>query len=381
MQKRPINILVALNLSGSAGRRVLAGLLNEQRFSHSANIRILHNPHDLLAMHLDDGSIDGIIVFADAEIAPILAVSKVPLVTMDFVPSLLYRRKNNISFIVEDNELIGRLGARYLLSLGNAASIGFVPDVQNRGWSRLRERAFVTYVKDSGRSVAIYRNSEETLDKWLKSLPKPAAIMTAFDFRSKDVLDACARCALAVPKQVAVLGVDNDRLLCEYSSPPLSSIDYDQEGFGRLAIETISKMIRARKPWGRRKLTIETHAKIIDRASTKPTSISAHIVGRALDFIDRHYAEDISAQSVARVLGVSRRLVELRLSEAGHPSLHATIADRRFKELERLLKTTSLSISKVSALAGFSNIQRVKYVFKKRFGMSMREWRIQNHIG
>ena len=374
-KRDPVNILVALNLSGSTGRRVLAGILNERELSRAANIRIMHDPHDLLKTPLDDGSVDGIIAYVDAEMAARLESSKVPLVVLDFVPSVLYRRKDNMSVIVEDNEGIGRLGAKHLMSLGKLASIGFVPDVRNRGWSRIREHAFARYTKSAGKKARIYRADKEPLGKWLKGLPKPAAVMAAFDFRAKEVLDACADNALKVPEQVAVLGVDNDRLLCENSSPLLSSIDYDLEAFGTLAIKTIFKMIRAKKPWGLEKPTTATNEHIVDRDSTKPTSTSAHLAGRAIDFIDRHFAEDISGEDVARSLGVSRRLVELRLSEAGLPTLRKSIEDRRLKDLERLLKKTKMSISKATVLAGFTNVQRAKYVFKCRYGIAMRDYR------
>ena len=379
MDKSPINIIVALNLSGSAGRRVLAGLLNEQQLSRSVNLRILHDSHDLLTTPLDGGAADGIIAYVDMELATRLVDSTIPLVALDFVPGLMYRRKENVSFIVEDNEKIGRLGAKHLLSLGKMASIGFVPDARERGWSRIRERAFATSVRSAGHEVRVYRSGNETLDEWLKGLPKPAAVMAAFDFRSKDVLDACERCSLKVPEQVAILGVDNDRLLCENASTSLSSIDYDQEAFGSLAIKTIVKMVRSRKHWGRRKLmeSVDMNERVVERSSTKPTALSAHLAGRAIDFIDRHYGEDISGDNVARSLGVSRRLVELRLSEAGRPTLRKAIEERRLKELERLLKRTKMSISKATSLAGFTNVQRAKYVFKSRYGMSMRDFRAQ----
>ena len=375
MQRKPFNILVAINLSLSVGQRTLAGLLNERQCSRAANIRILHDPHDLMSIPLDDGSVDGIIASVFKEQAERFVDSKIPLVILDLPPTLLYRRRENLSIIMEDNEQIGRVGAKHLMSLGQAAAIGFVPDEQNRGWSRLREHAFVSCVKNAGKNVWIYRATEESLDDWLKAMPKPAVIMTAFDFRAKDVLDACARCSFKVPEQVSILGVDNNCLICEHSSPPLSSIDFDQEEFGVIAIKTIFGMLRSKKAWGRRKLIINTNAHVIDRASTKPTATSAQLAIRAMNFIDRHYREGISAPDVARILGVSRRLVELRLSDVGAPTLRKAIEDRRIKELERLLKATTMPVSKVTALAGFTNIQRAKYIFKSRNGVSMSAFR------
>ncbi len=375
MRRRPFNILVAINLSVSVGQRILAGLLNDRQHSRTVNIRILHDLHDLMSVPLHDGSVDGIIASVFTEQAKRFVDSKVPLVVLDLPPTPLYRRKENISIIMEDNEQIGRIGAKHLMSLGQAAAIGFVPDEQNRGWSRLREHAFVSYVKNAGKEVWVYRSTERSLDDWLKAMPKPAAIMTAFDFRSKDVLDACTRCSFKIPEQVSILGVDNNCLICEHSSPALSSIDYDQEGFGVLAIKTICRMIRSSKPWGRRKLIVDTNAHVVDRASTKPIATSAHLAIRALHFIDRHYHEGISAADVTKALGVSRRLVELRLSEAGAPTLRMAIENRRIKELERLLNTTKIPISKVTALAGFTNIQRAKYIFKSRNRVSMKAFR------
>lgn len=369
-------VVAALDLSGSSGRRILAGILAYINAGHAINLKLLTKPEDLKPTDIlwaKSNHIDGFVAFVTPTTASEFARSNVPLVTFDFVPPELYKRQRNITLLIEDNEIIGKAGADYFLSLGRFACFAFVPDSKSRGWSRLRQRAFVKRLREKGQITTFYKGNDTTLESWLLRLPKPAAIMAPYDFLAKDILDACRRLKIAVPEQVAVLGVDNDELLCDYSYPTLSSIGYDQEQFGTLAMETIDKMMRRNS--GRRKLTILRGMKVFERGSTRPLPSSSHLVERALSFIERHSLDGISAKDVVAHLGVSHRLANLRFSKATGSTIHREIEARKLKSVLRLLTTTDMPIQKISTLSGYTNPQRLKYVFKLRYGLSMSEYR------
>lgn len=376
MNRHVRTVVAVLDLSGSSGRRILAGVLAYANAGHAIDLKILTKPEDLKPtdiLQAKRNHIDGFVAFVTPTTAPEFARSNIPLVTFDFVPPKLYKRQRNITLLIEDNEIIGRTGADYLLSLGRFASFAFVPDTNSRGWSRLRQRAFVKRLEENDLHAAIYSKRGGSLESWLQRLPKPAAVMAPYDFLAKEVLEACRRHKIAVPEQISVLGVDNDDLLCAYSTPSLSSIGYDQEQFGTMAMETIDKMMRRRS--GKKKLTIIRDLKIFERSSTRPPPTSSHLTDRAVNFIERHALEGISAKDVVAHLGISHRLADLRFSQATGSTIQREIEKRKLKNVLRLLTTTNMPINKISVLSGYANPQRLKYVFKQRYGCSMSDWR------
>lgn len=118
---------------------------------------------------------------------------------------------------------------------------------------------------------------------------------------------------------------------------------------------------------------------VVERESTAPTPPAAHLVARALAYIHTHAAECISVSDVVRHLGISRRLADRRFGAATGTSLRRAIEDRRLALVKERLASTHLPINKISRLCGYANIQRLKYVFKTRFGMSMSTWRSREH--
>lgn len=379
MKRHPAskNVLIVPWLAGSPGRKHLAGILRYVNTGHPWNVKILGGPEELTADQIrsaaQDG-VDGMLVCATRETAPALAETEVPTVLMDFPPAALHRRKRALTLMYNDDEGIGGVGADYLLALGRFASYAFVPDPENRGWSRLRERGFKKALAGRGLSVRCYGSSSAGLPDWLKALPRPAAVMAAYDFRAQDVLEACRQAKLTVPDQVTVLGVDNDELLCDYAVPPLSSINIDHEAHGYESAAELGRLMSARRPQGLRRIVCPPGT-VVERASTKPVAPASALVERMLNFIDGHATQGISVNDVVAFAGVSRRLAELRFAAATGNSIRRAIEDRRLQDVQKRLAESDLSITALSRLAGYAHEQRLKYVFRKRFGVSMREWR------
>lgn len=374
---RPRNVVMALWLAGSPGRKHLQGALRYVNAGHNWNVKILSGPSeftaDVIRAAEQDGT-DGFLACVDSRTADALAASTVPTVLMDFPPPALRKRSKALTMMFNDEEGIGAKGADYFLSLGSFATYAFVPDAEGRGWSRLRERGFKAALRKSGKDVRVYGRACGALADWLAALPKPAAVMSAWDFGAKEVLEACRKARLKVPADVSVLGADNDELLCEYAQPTLTSIKIDHEQHGYESAAILDRMMNARKPSAVRKVFTPV-GEVVERESTKPTAPAENLVRRALDFIDANATAGIGVADVVRHLGVSRRLADLRFAQTTGTTIRRALEDRKLDEVKRRLVHTSLSIEKISRLSGYANVQRLKYVFRARFGMPMSAYR------
>jgi len=374
------NVLLALWLSGSPGRKHLQGALRFANVGARWNVRLLLRPEDLtpdMIRTAETDGFDGLMVCATADNAEALAACRLPTVLMDFPSPALLKRAAALTMMFNDEEAVGAKGADYLCTLGHFSSYAFVPDAQNRGWSRLRERGFKAALAKRGLSAVSYNAGKSPLVDWLKALPKPAAIMAAFDFGAKEVLEECRKARLKVPDDISVLGVDNDELLCDYTRPTLSSIKVDHEAHGYLSAQILDRMMRARKTPGVRKVFCPP-GEVVERESTHAVPLSSHLVNRACAFIAQNATRRISVGDVVAHLGVSRRLADLRFAQATGTSIRRAIEDRRLDEAKRLLTTTSLDLTKIAHLSGYPNAPRLKYVFKSRTGQTMSAWRRNN---
>ena len=174
-----------------------------------------------------------------------------------------------------------------------------------------------------------------------------------------------------------MLGVGNDPLICEHTTPPLSSVvpRFEDESY-RAARELQAMMLRHRIPAIReRPCGVK---EVVFRASTTASKTPAALVQRALAFIDSHALEGISAHDVVSHLRVSRSLADLRFREVARTSILEAILERRFREVKRLLRETDLRITEVAIRCGYRDANYLKNLFKKRFGVTMRDWRRQN---
>ena len=283
-----------------------------------------------------------------------------------------------------DDAAIGRAAARHFLSLGNFRSFAFVHDTRDEIWTRERQAAFAATLADAGHTCKTFIPSSREghaparpheLPAFLRALPLPAAVLAASDLVAADVLHACTTTDLAVPDDVAVLGVDNDVGLCNRLVPRLSSIepDFEEEGFRAVvALESL---------FGH---TIKTDEKpladvrLAERESTKAPPPATRLVDRALAFIDSNYLTPITARDVARHLGVSRRLIDLRFRQLQHATLLATITERRLASLCKMLKEETAPLRELIADCGFGSAIRAAHLFKKRYGLSMSAYRKAN---
>jgi LacI family transcriptional regulator len=196
--------------------------------------------------------------------------------------------------------------------------------------------------------------------------------MACDDDRGRQVLEACRAGGLVVPEQVAVVGVDNDELLCELADPPLSSIALNAEAGGYRAAAILDRMMRARvrggrPPWRRprpARLVVEA-LRVVARRSTDIIALDDQEVAAALHFLHDHAGEPIGVADVVADRLISRRSLELRFRAAVGRTIHEELQRIRLERARRLLLETDLAIPAVARAAGFSSPSYLAQVFRR----------------
>jgi len=280
--------------------------------------------------------------------------------------------------ICSDMRAIGRLGAEHLLERGfhNLAFCGF----SREAWSTERWAGFAERVSKAGGTCSLYESpwhgghapawqeDQRKIGRWVRSLRKPVGVMATNDVRGQQLLDACRAVDVAVPEEVAVLGVDNDEVLCELCDPPLSSVVPNPQGIGYEAAEMLDGLM------ARRKASAEEHLIqplcVASRRSTDVLSIEDHYVAAAVRFIRERACGGVTVDDVVRHTGISRSLLERRFRTYLGRSPQGEIRAVQLKRVKQLLGETDLSLEEIAELAGYAHPEYMSVVFKRVLGLT-----------
>ena len=376
MKAKPeFRVIVVLDLSLQSGREHLDG------FYHHADGRT--NWEGRLVPSVDESSepmvksiiekgIDGAVVKSDCSpsIADAIFATGVPVVAIDRPCHSMSHTAD--SYILNDNKLFGREAAKYFDTLGRFAAYGFVPDPNGREWSKARGSAFMAAVAQRHRDTKVSQLQGD-ISEWIASLPKPLAVFAAFDRCATMVFDACHELCLSIPNSVAVLGVDDDAIICEHTRPKLSSIRPNTVMQGFEAAKELDRLLLG-KPRHVRPIVCP-HIGISERDSTAPIPPGVRIVRETNAYLDRHALDPIRVADVVMHIGVSARLANLRYSESTGRSIQEELVNRRLSEAKRLLSKTSWPMKRIATRCGFSSATIFAHLFTAHFGMSMRNFR------
>ena len=384
----PRRVVVALRMAGIAGQDKLNGIFEYLSAGRRWQLIIYRTKHeftaDVVRNELErgvDGFIVGIPETDDALAA--LASGSIPTVVMNVSGGGIEKRRENIAFVKSNAVAVGREAANALLRQGVYKAYGYAGYRTDDDWSRERGIAFRDALAEAGFvgrmfDVEHYRDKVEdkaTLVKWLRSLPKPCGILAACDDRAFELLDICNEIGIKVPAEIGIIGVNNDPILCEHADPKLSSIQPDFIGEGRLAAELLDVMMAGgRLPKGQCERRVGVKA-VIHRESTVEQSESGKFVQKVLSYISQEAFRGIGVGDVARRFKVSRSLLELRFGELQRESVYEAMLRIRLEEVKRRLRFTDDPIAEITAACGWKNPIPPKALFKRRFGISMRDYR------
>lgn len=272
---------------------------------------------------------------------------------------------------------IGNLAAEHLLDSGfrDFAYCGY----DKLTWSNERGASFAERIRKAGFETSFYqprlritggRLSYEAnrIANWLKLLPKPLGLFACNDDRAQDVLEACKIADFEVPEEIAVIGVDNDRLVCEVSEPDLTSIRLNNERAGFKAAELLSKLMKGERI-PHQEIVVEPTG-IVVRKSTDQLAIKDPDVARAVRFIREHAMEVIQVGDVIEQVGVSRRNLERSFRKTLNRSIFEEIKRVHVNHFSRMLLDTNLTVSQIAACLGHPGSQNISRYFREAKGMS-----------
>lgn len=204
---------------------------------------------------------------------------------------------------------------------------------------------------------------QDEIVAWLRTLPKPVALMTCHDDRGRQVLDACLRADIAVPDEVAILGVDNDPFLCNLSTPQLSSIDPNPERVGYEAAALLGRLMKGARP-PRSPQWVEPRGLIV-RQSTDVTAVSDPHVASAARLIRTHAAGGMGIKQLLTQVPVSRSALFRRFKEQLGHSPKEELTRVRLEHAKGLLRNTTLSVATVAARAGYNEAKHFIAIFRR----------------
>jgi LacI family transcriptional regulator len=295
---------------------------------------------------------------------------------IDLTPSRLLPRA---PWVKSDDLLVSRLAVQHFVGHG-FHHFAFCGDQRFR-WANQREEHFVRELAALHHTCTLYRakrspvghDSEvEAIGKWLATLPKPIAVFACYDSRGQQVLEACRRRGIAVPEEVAVLGVDNDEVLCALSPPPLSSIALNPRRVGWEGAALLGRMMNGET------VNPESHlippVGVVTRQSSDILAVPDPKIATALRYIRENACMGIRVSDVLRHCPMARRVLETRFRKLLGRTPREEILRVQLNRVKELLIGTEMPVWQIADRTGFEP-EYLSVVFKQQTGIAPSEYR------
>lgn len=290
------------------------------------------------------------------------------------------------TYLNRNQENVGETAAEYFLSRGYR-SFAFVgtPRTRSARWCERRLDGFRGRLRREGLDCASFlastpevssdfdRESIE-LTEWLKSLRPQTALYAAWDRRALQIIGLCLDAGISVPGSIAILGTDNDEVLCESVSPSLSSISLDGRNAGILAAQLLDAHMRNRKV---EPLVDLAYPRIVTRQSTDEMQVPDRFLAKALAIVRKDLSVRHTISGLAASVGISKRSLEMKSNLVLGTTLKAEIDRIRLNEAVRMISNSDLSIQTVAERCGFCCASHLNTRFKTVFGYNPSVFRYQ----
>lgn len=290
---------------------------------------------------------------------------------------------STIPAVAPNSRMIGRLAAEHLINLGirNLAYHG----VEGRFYSSLRWQGFNQMAKEAGLKAekfcvghtirdALWNERHERLRNWLSSLPRPVGLFAVHDYRALIAMSACRDIGLRVPEDVAIIGADNNLMVCNFSVPTLSSIAIDGYRLGQEASKLLRSLLEGQSPPNKPILVNPTE--VIPRDSTAVLHLADEISRKAVLFMQTNYPKQLKISNISDALGISRRSLELRFRETLKTSPAEYLSKLRVQKAIFLLRGESKwSLEKIARECGFVHAAILRAAFRRICGARPQDYR------
>jgi LacI family transcriptional regulator len=379
-------VALLIESSRAYGRGTLSGVAKYIReHGHWSVFLQEHSLCDDVPAWLENWGGDGIITRMENQaMANVLRRLRVPTVYLREVPPNL-----KFSSVLTDNAAVSRFAFEHLRERGfrHFAFCGF----NGADYSDERRDSFSQLVSEAGlrchvfgdgpseRNLSTAKYEEEGLKDgepvagWIQQLPKPVGLMACNDMRGQEVLNACRAVDVAVPDEVAVIGVDNEEELCELSDPPLSSVVPNTQRIGYDGAALLARMMQGSELPPQRFLV--EPAGIVTRRSTEVLAIEDRQIAAAARFIREHACEGIDVGDVIKVAAMSRSTLERRYARLMGHSPKSDILRSRLSRAKQLLTETDFPLALIAEKIGLEHTDYLGRIFKKKIGMTPARFR------
>jgi LacI family transcriptional regulator len=375
------HVALLIESSGAVGRAMLEGIA--QYVSGHDSWILSFEPHDLRGRSLRwlcDWPGDGILArVATPSMAEALRATGLPVI--DLLGAL---HDDHFLRILADNRRIADLafehfhnrGVRHFAYCGMPVGRNLNLDQRGDDFRRRVEAAgFPCYLFRSWEPNVNQERTQQQLAAWLRELPKPIGLLACFDDCAFQILTACRQAELDVPQEVAVLGVDNDPVLCSLSMPRLSSLDINGQRRGYEAATWLDRLMRGRKP-PPGAIVIEPRGLVANR-STDLFAFEDPAVTAAVRFIREHACEGIRVTDVLEMVSLSQKVLERRFQQYRGCSPKTELLRVQIERVQQLLRDTNLPLKTIAHHTGFASEQYLSDVFFRRCGVRPAVYRKQ----
>lgn len=378
---RSRRIALVLGLSDRYDREIARGVIdyaNEQRSWQLFGHGWMFSPVD----DLDAWEGDGIVArVARRETAERLARLSLPVVDVAGAFS-----GYGFARVSNDDEATGREVGRYLTAGGrtHAAFCG----VDGVEWSAARRSGYEATV--GARDVPVFARPLDwwesghdftSLARFVRGLDAPAGLFAANDSVALRVLQACRDAGVDVSGDVAVVGVDNEDIVCTLARPPLSSISLRLARIGRTAARVLDGLLEdPRRDPSEVAVQVPPGA-LVERDSSRIMPTDDRVVRQALEVIHQLAPRGATVADVVAAVPLSRRSLEVRFRQATGRTMHAYLVEVRLSRARSLLRETDLTVEAVAGRAGFGSVQRFFDLFRRATGVTPGNYRSAHHAG
>jgi LacI family transcriptional regulator len=381
--RRPKRLIIVSHLVNDRGRGVLEGIREYCQKHGQWEFQLETNADSPMVAarvkrSLGQWNPDGIIAHIGGEDWDrLIAESGIPAVNISNRPSAF-----GTPIVEVDQLAIGRMVAQHFLTKGlkNFAYCGTLDGLSLLG----RRDGFCRTVRDAGFTCSVLENFvsgrrpeeikvRQIIERWLAGLAKPVGVMCCHNYRGQEVLQACRETGLTVPDEVAVVAVEDDKLVCTMANPPMSSVEVPARRIGYEAAALMHKMINGRP--APRKPILLSPVEVVVRASSEKVALNDPDIVQALHFIADMAGEPISVKDILKEVAMSRRSFERRFREMTGRTPKKQIMDAHIAHAKGLLVNTDIPIPRVAAQSGFVRPEVFTRVFSRLMGTAPSAYR------
>ncbi|MBN2580519.1 MAG: substrate-binding domain-containing protein [Pirellulales bacterium] len=327
---------------------------------------------------------DGIIVRSTKmKLVRLLRATRLPMVDL-----FADRRIDSAPEIRPDMNSQAQMAVEHFLRCGLRHFAYFT--FEDASWTKRHRTAYCEALAEQGlachgydapatkKTVPVWHEQQRPrLVQWLRSLPRPIGIFTAGDPHASRLLDVCRELKIAVPEELAILGVGNDPVICETVQPTLSSLDLDARSIGFETAKLLDRKMKGKRSAGAVSIP-PSHIAV--RQSTNIVAIRDSSVAQAMRFIREFACSGIGVTRVAREVGLSSAVLERRFQKHLGHSPKAEIMRIRIEHAKTLLSQTDQTTKSIAHKCGFHRLAYFINAFRNKVGLTPNAYRRMRRI-